>query len=777
MMQDRRQDFRLYSMDWIAWILFLFVMMDSSWVLSTANWTDHLGLVSFITVCAVAAGTALARSLFPAFVSALIGSVYGFFLVGWQLGLTLDPALPWHDRSMNLLGRLGVFVQVLLKGDSNHDPLMFVLLMGVLFWVMALWGSWMIFRKGSAWPALLAPGFAVVVNAFYYVGEARIETYLILYIFLALLLLVRTDIKRHQVEWQAIHSRVPGDVDIQINRAGFFIALALVGFAWASPVLPNYESVDAFWTGVTAPIRSARDRIGDAFGGLRSPVSLRAEQYGETLSLTAGIQPEEALVMEVDPERLPIGGGRLYWRSRVYDAYEDGVWSLTGGTPRPFTPDEGNLVLPMYEGREIVRVTVQAVDSAFQVLFVPSQPLWVNRTSSVTLSGSPPDSLEGYAFASEQILMQGEEYRARGSVASPDTLQLRSAGDQYPAWVENTYLQLPENLPDSISRLAEEITAGLDTPYDRAAAITRWLRSNIQYSRVTDPPPDEVDPLEWFLFEYKTGFCNFYASAEVIMLRTLGIPARMAAGYARGTYDAVNGIYIVRSEDAHTWPEVFFPGLGWVEFEPTTSQPVLTRREPANLEDPQAGILAEPGGPRLEDDPLARLEDRLNLEDEPVELSLPEDRRSMLPYWAVGSSLLLISICLWRRLNPAGWMVVRLALAENLARIGIETPVVQFSNPALMATPTGRIYARWSGWLGRLGLKTHIAQTPNERAQLFAEALPEEAERGWSIVDAYTRERFAHDEVDPIQVQSAWREMIPQLVLARLWKLTQRWRR
>ena len=762
-------------MDWISWILFLLLMMVASWVLAAAEWTEHLGQVAFITVCAVLAGTALARSIFSMPFSAFTSMMYALFTIGWQLGLTMDTVLSWNERSLNLLGRVGVFLRVLLQGETNTDPLIFVLLMGVTYWFMASWGSWLAFRRGRMWQSLMLPGFSVVVNAYYYVGDTRIEAFVILYLFIALLLLVRSQVRGRQGEWRSLRSRVPGDVEVHINRAGFLAALVLVSVAWVSPVMSTVEDVDTFWTGVTEPIRDVRDRIGDAFGGLRTPVSLQAEQYGETLTLAAGIEPEESFVMIVDPERLPTGGGRLYWRSRVYDTYANGVWSLSQGLQQPFSPDGGNLAVPRHESREVVRVTVTLVDSALRVLYAPSQPVWVSRTSAVTLSGSAPDSLDGLSYSAEQVVMRGEEYRARGLVASPDIQQLRAAGDLYPQWVEEHYLQLPEDLPESIRSLAEDITAGLTTQYDRVEAVTSWLRRNIEYSRVTDTPPEGADPLEWFLFDYRVGFCNYYASAEVVLLRSLGIPARIAAGYARGTYDAISGVYRVYGADAHTWPEVYFPDIGWVEFEPTVSQPILERPEPQEDDPAAGGFLAEPGDTLEDTDPFERLEDRLELDDGPAEISLPQER-SMLWPWFVVPAMLLLAVFTYRRLNPPGWLRMQRFVATNLARLGLKDSMDTLPDPAVIATPTGRVYARWSAWMGRLALPIYPAQTPHERGALFAAALPGEAEAGWTLVDAYTRERFALEQVDAGRVRHAWRRMLPRLLVARLWKLTERWR-
>src|SRR5262249_57256243 len=129
--------------------------------------------------------------------------------------------------------------------------------------------------------------------------------------------------------------------------------------------------------------------------------------------------------------------------------------------------------------------------------------------------------------------------------------------------------------------------AGAETPYDRAKAIETWLRNNIAYNESIPQPPTGHDPVDWVLFDYKQGYCNYYASAMIVMLRTLGIPARMAAGFAQGTWDASQQVYTVQERDAHTWVEVFFPQYGWIEFEPTAAQAPLNRQD-----DVPAGIQA-----------------------------------------------------------------------------------------------------------------------------------------------------------------------------------------
>ena len=178
-----------------------------------------------------------------------------------------------------------------------------------------------------------------------------------------------------------------------------------------------------------------------------------------------------------------------------------------------------------------------------------------------------------------RVSPDGNHYEVRSEIGNPDLQQLRAASGFYPQWIQDRYLEIPQNIRPKFQALAEKVTAGKTNPYDKASAITDYLRLNLQYSIRLPPAPEGRDPIEWVLFSYKKGFCNYYASAEVLMLRSVGVPARLAVGFAQGEYQ--NGAYIVRRRDAHAWPEVFFPGLGWVEFEPTTSQQPLVRIDPS----------------------------------------------------------------------------------------------------------------------------------------------------------------------------------------------------
>ncbi len=144
---------------------------------------------------------------------------------------------------------------------------------------------------------------------------------------------------------------------------------------------------------------------------------------------------------------------------------------------------------------------------------------------------------------------------------------LRTASTDYPDSVRELYLQLPEKLDSRIRPFAERIAASAANPYDKAAAIERYLNTRFGYT--LELPPPTPDPLAHFLFWRQSGHCEYFATAMTVMLRTVGIPARYVKGFQPGEFNDVASSYIVRGSDAHTWVEAYFPGYGWVAFDPT----------------------------------------------------------------------------------------------------------------------------------------------------------------------------------------------------------------
>src|ERR1700723_2756445 len=159
-------------------------------------------------------------------------------------------------------------------------------------------------------------------------------------------------------------------------------------------------------------------------------------------------------------------------------------------------------------------------------------------------------------------------YEAESDLSVPSPDQLRGAGQIYPPQVAPMYLQVPGTLDARIPRLAADITKSASTNYDRAAKIEIYLKTRYAYT-LQQPRTAMRDPLANFLFERKQGHCEYFASSMAVMLRTLGIPSRVVNGFRSDEFNDVTGNYVVRAKDAHAWVEAYFPGYGWMKFDPT----------------------------------------------------------------------------------------------------------------------------------------------------------------------------------------------------------------
>lgn len=753
--------------DWAIFSALVMLVLVSAYGLAAADWADHLGLIPTVAVLGVVAGTALARSRFPGWLAALFAAAYGAFLAAFLVAGAISDIYGWHDRLVALGSRIATFGQVLVTGEPNYDPLMFVLLMVLVYWAMAVLAGYMCFRKGAFWWAVLPSGIALMINVFYYLRRPGLNGYVAAFALTAVLFLFALSQARHRREWRTAGTRVPSNAPGQIAQIGIILAVVLVMLAWGVPSFAQSERASDLWSSATRPWARVRHRLTQAFSSLRNPVAIVSDVFGDQLRLAAAVAPAETpiftatVLQDVDPSL------RFYWRARTYDTYQTGTWTSLETDQESYFPDEGSFPLPPNEARVRVEVSVNPQVESLHLLYVPAQPSGLNRSSVLTVIRTPQGLVDVSSVAARTTVVRGEVYRVYGDVANPTADQLRSAGGEYPAWVRERFLQLPEDLTPRTRQLAIEITRGLSNPYDQAVAITHWLRDNIQYSLESSEPPEGVEPIDWFLFDHGVGFCNWYASSEVLLLRSLGVPARVAAGFAQGTVDESGRQYLVRQRDAHAWPEVYFPDYGWVEFEPTSAQPPLQRLEVVVPSEATEGE-AQADVPDLEDemrDLRRMLGGRI---DDAVEAGpeIPVERPSAAP-WLGAAALLLAAGVMWIRIDPVARYAAGTLVTRSLARAGVRTPARLAHYDRGPMSEIAQIYWRWVEGLGRIGMPVSADQTPFERGRAFAHEYPLEAERGWTIAQAYAAERFGGKTSDPAPVQEAWRALAPWMVL--LW--------
>lgn len=290
------------------------------------------------------------------------------------------------------------------------------------------------------------------------------------------------------------------------------------------------------------------------------------------------IKKNTAVVLRVQTGA-PVEYDRLRWRGIALTNFDGTKWSSGGRTSvAVFANGDGWIPVTSTpatktDRAKLLQYTVLMEPMASDALFIPGVGVAVRGNFSNDRL-SPYGGRRAYLFrdASDSVFKPFHDYAAMryfGISRLPQFQleKLRAAGTDYPDNVRDSYLQLP-SLDARIPKLAQTITAQAATPADKALAMEAYLRSRYAYTLDLAGKPGK-DPLAYFLFEKRAGHCEYFASAMAVMLRTLGIPSREINGFLPGEYNELGGDYIVRASDAHSWVEAYFPGNGWVVFDPT----------------------------------------------------------------------------------------------------------------------------------------------------------------------------------------------------------------
>ncbi len=567
--------------------------------LVATGWTSDLGTAFWLVLAGTLLGLPLGLSRFGRGTVALLAVLYSLVVVPFLLAAVLYPGTPWLERMASMGGRVAHSVSVLASGVPLEDTFLFLAAFSLAFWGIGVSSSYSLTRYANFTAAVLPGGAALVLlQVFDALGDQSV-VYAALYLFLALLLLGRMNYARRSETWRVWRVLSSGEAKANINLTILAGASLLVMTVWLLPVSSRSVPLLREWWQDLTNSWNDNPSLTNVVAGLETedeaPVN---EFYGRSLVLGQDAALDDTVYFRI--QATGVGGQeRYYWRVRSYDTYANGLWETTLVHERGVTPRSRSLQLPEEVGLN-AEFIFKVMDTIAGTLVTPARPIWVSRPSLLTYLPVGDDVVEPLFFRANEPIQPGEEYLVHAVLLEPTVKQLRLAGTDYPAWVTERYLQLPADLPPAIADLAAEITAGADTPYDKAIAITAYLRSEITYTIHVPPAPAGRDTLAWFLFDYKQGFCNYYATAEVVMLRSLGVPARLTVGFAEGEYESP-GWYTVRQHDAHAWPEVYFPGLGWVEFEPTSSEPELTR--PSGEEATPSAATAIPVTPQVDEVP------------------------------------------------------------------------------------------------------------------------------------------------------------------------------
>ena len=503
----------------------------------------------------------------------------------------LDTWTPIVESSAALWMRLQTWWLGFSRNVSINDALIRNLVWLLILWCMAAWMGWFASRRNAI--AALLPGIALLAWVTAY-SERRYET-LWLLVFALLLLMGVWSYRNNTSRWEKLRVDYSESIPFDVTQAVIALSMLVASLAFITPSV-SWRDVRDFFRELN---ESSEDEAADLLG-IQRPAGAPGGAPTQTPSLPrdhlldAGVANSEEIVMIVKTGELPpvpstvtmLSAPRYYWRSTIYDRYMGAGWETTSA-PSQSIPPNTPLIPGLLSGYRSVTLDVELLQPDGQLywsglLYAADVPFIVNwrlRPQS-NLFADRTALLQADMFA---IATKATGYQAQVYLPIVTVDEMRDAPAEYPADIAERYLQLPRELPGRVRNLARDITRGLDTPYQKAGAIEQYLRATYPYDLNVPAPPPNRDVADYFLFDLKKGYCDYYATAMVVLLRASGVPARFVSGYAPGAYDAPNAQYIIRELNAHSWVEVYFPQIGWVEFEPTASEPEIARAAPEEL--------------------------------------------------------------------------------------------------------------------------------------------------------------------------------------------------
>jgi len=771
--------YRSGNFNLISALCLIIIVFLAAYSLESTHWTENLNLVTALAVIGVLLGVLLGITSFNKKQLAILLVLYSLIaLFSFIVNGTSQGNL-WNENWSEFQTRILNAFSNLLQDSPVEDNILFIIGMGVLYWAVTVWAGIALIRKGEIWLPAVFLSAAVIITQFFQPPVYRNDLLSGAFFFLLIFLLGYQQYQRSHNRWKDENAYEDQDARKVFLSSAAIISIVIVMIAWSIPLIidlatPGTKQHKAF----VQSLEDTGDLFSNLFSSLTSQPVSKESNFGDTFSLGLS-QPlnEEVVFTAISPEEDLIEGN-YYWEARNYSTYSAGTWTSFEVEERTL---ENNVPIQSENGMaDNLAPFIVVANTDLSYFYTSGRVISIDHPSRAVEMFPDSENYEVIAWKPLLPLREKDSYQFTTYFPSLTFEDLLSAGNNYPARIKRTYLQLPEDFSMRITNLSEALTTGIDTDFEKVLAITSFLRNTYRYSLEIDEIPATLDPVFWFLFEGKHGFCNFYASAEVLMLRSIGIPARLGVGYAQGVEIEKGKVFEIRGKDSHAWAEVYFPEIGWVIFEPTTAQPQVTFRHeydvitenvdssPSNLGEENERN-AQTGGGAGDFSRYDAIEQRLSeQEDFSYDLSMGESSTQWYPIllpWGIGIAVL--SFFLFGRVRYHG------------ERIPIQRYTIIQMEKRRKKVP--RWLSDWSAYREQSFLQKNIFQidwslrffirhekrqmTVKEKADLLQQFIPSVSQEIQSVLNAFQDEVYGGRETDRVRVKYCFRK-IRRAVLA-----------
>ncbi|MHB8399078.1 MAG: transglutaminase TgpA family protein [Candidatus Limnocylindrales bacterium] len=565
---------------------------DARWVLGRGDLTGFLPLAA---LGGVGWGILGAKVGWGRWTTHVLGAVVAALVVPLLVGPLVDPGVSGLSAAYvaTASSTVQAFLDLTVRSRTvTQEYGHFLLVLGLVVWGTGQFAGYAALGHRRPLGAIFVTGLVLLVNVAIPNDPAGHQFWiLVAFSTAALLLLVRLHAEDMRAGWLRRRIGDPRQVSNLYLRGGTVFVVVAVG----GSLLLTSTAASAPLGGAFAGVDDRLVEVGQAFqrylpfGGPGTRLS--GVSFGPTASITGLWVTDPTPALEIT---VPAGDTTpYYWGAYAYDQFIENGWSISTNTRigraagSPILAGTGDAIeAPSL--RHTLAFSVRNLDFTGTQIFTPDAPATVDVSTDLTVIGS------GRYFAGLEATGSWTSYRATALVPTASVTgftanKLRAASTAYPAEIASIYRDVPTGaIGPSAQRLLAQIRAkaiqlngqavGGDPsnwtvdPYDLAAAAVAVLRSN-QFTYSTDVTDlasacSQLSTVECFA-EYRRGYCQYYATTMAILLRAAGVPTRFVQGWLPGVRDPTTGEETILRSNSHAWVEVYFPGYGWIPFDPT----------------------------------------------------------------------------------------------------------------------------------------------------------------------------------------------------------------
>ena len=565
------------SEGWLAMLLLILAVYSVVFSIISANWVANSFILLWSTAAGLLVGLCIAKiQRLPQAILHLAACLVGYWLSTWLIS-----AFAFHTSWLLLLENLRAVIRggFTISAASNSE-MVFLFYLAFLSFFLGYFGAWLIYRAHLPWLVALVYCAIMLVNLNYIKQDL---SYLVIIMLGALILLIaRIQLFNQLTRWtnEGLHTdRVwLQNMSRRFVQIGSLFTLPILLISWMLPMLAQpvsgvnfWNNLDNAWANIThgqLPLSSP----GSLFQQYQPPTNF----FGDRLSITGNVNLPAGEVLYYSSSAR---SQSQYLEGFTYDNFDGHTWTSSGANQsQPFA---ANTPLPLdntsgtYNQAFTTVTIVQPPEGTKHYLFAPAQPesfnvpttLYGNGVTTAWTQQAPLTQQERYQVTSRIPAATAQDL---STVPFPQNDQNLWSNDSNVAMLYQYYLQKPADLPRSVQQTLLQWTHGSANVYDAIKRLELHLSDQTQFRySVSNPPvPSNVDVVSWLLQTHQ-GYCTYYASAMTIMARMLGVPARIVNGFSQGHFDPQLKVWVVNGSDAHSWVQVYFPGFGWINFDPT----------------------------------------------------------------------------------------------------------------------------------------------------------------------------------------------------------------